>query len=197
MQITSSAARGLDIPDVDWVIQFDPPQDPNQFTHRCGRTARFNKTGRALVFLQESQDTYINFLKIRKVPISEFTPIPDTDEINYDSTLQKCRQIILSDRDVWEKSNRAFVSWARSYMQHQASFIFRWKDVDIADVGYCFGLLKLPKMPELKGKKIEFNEVDFNVEDIKFACAVNPDSKTRFVKSSDWLKRQSRLLKLM
>ncbi|KAJ3062869.1 ATP-dependent rRNA helicase spb4, partial [Quaeritorhiza haematococci] len=31
---TDIAARGLDIPDVDWVVQIDPPQDPKQFSHR-------------------------------------------------------------------------------------------------------------------------------------------------------------------
>ncbi len=43
---TDVAARGIDIPDVAWIVQFDPPQDPSYFVHRVGRTARAGKKGK-------------------------------------------------------------------------------------------------------------------------------------------------------
>lgn len=56
---TDLAARGLDIPDVDVVLQFDPPSDSKSFSHRCGRTARAGRPGRATVLLTEEEIDYI------------------------------------------------------------------------------------------------------------------------------------------
>ena len=64
---TDVAARGLDIPDVAWIVQYDPPQDPDVFVHRVGRTARMGRTGHALTLLLPHETAYVDFLRIRKV----------------------------------------------------------------------------------------------------------------------------------
>ena len=56
---TDVAARGLDIPDVDVVLQFDPPSDTKAFSHRCGRTARAGRSGRAWVLLVGREQDYV------------------------------------------------------------------------------------------------------------------------------------------
>ena len=63
---TDVAARGLDIPDVQFILQYDPPQDPSTFVHRVGRTARMGRTGKALVMLLPHETPYVDFLRLRK-----------------------------------------------------------------------------------------------------------------------------------
>jgi ATP-dependent RNA helicase DDX55/SPB4 len=60
---TDVAARGLDMPDVDFIIQMDPPQDPKVFSHRCGRTARAGKKGKAILLLIKGrEEVYVGML---------------------------------------------------------------------------------------------------------------------------------------
>lgn len=61
---TDVAARGLDIPAVDWIIQYDPPDDPKEYIHRVGRTARGKSgKGRALLMLLPEELGFLSFLK--------------------------------------------------------------------------------------------------------------------------------------
>lgn len=60
------------------------------------------------------------------------------------------RQLSEQDRDVMDKGVKAFVSHIRAYKEHQCRFIFRLADMDLAQLATAFGLLQLPKMPELK-----------------------------------------------
>jgi ATP-dependent RNA helicase DDX55/SPB4 len=71
MFCTDVAARGIDIPDVDWIIQMNAPKDPSFFVHRIGRTARAGRKGGALIFMSEDEQSYAYFLIGRGVPMAE------------------------------------------------------------------------------------------------------------------------------
>ena len=149
---TDVAARGLDIPQVDLVIQVDPPSDPKVFLHRCGRAGRAGRKGLSVILLQPGrEEDYLAFLEVRKTPVSILSsPQILVTGKEADATSQRIKQVTLSDRAIHDKAQRAFVSWVKAYSKHQASSIFRVSDIDWEDTGKAWGLLKLPKMPELK-----------------------------------------------
>ena len=150
---TDVAARGLDIPAVDLVVQIDPPSDPKVFLHRCGRAGRAGRKGLSVIFLQPGrEEDYISFLEVRQTPIEKLS-IPGTSVTDEDavSVTSKFRSIALRDRAYHDKAQKAFVSWVRSYSKHQASSIFRVADLDWTKLAEAWALLKMPKMPELKG----------------------------------------------
>ena len=53
-------------------MQYDPPDDPRDYIHRVGRTARAGKVGKSLLFLLESELGFLRYLKEAKVPLNEF-----------------------------------------------------------------------------------------------------------------------------
>jgi len=54
---TDVSARGIDIPDVEYVVNYDLPESSEQYVHRVGRTGRANKRGQAVSFCSiEEQD---------------------------------------------------------------------------------------------------------------------------------------------
>lgn len=149
---TDVAARGLDIPSVDLVVQIDPPSDPKAFLHRCGRAGRAGRKGLSVVFLLPGrEEDYVSFLSVRQTPIE---PLADPDiSVSSESSLlveESFRKIVLKDRSLHDKAQKAFVSWVRSYSKHQASSIFRLADIDWNDHAAAWALMRMPKMPELR-----------------------------------------------
>lgn len=152
---TDLAARGLDIPQVDLVVQMDPPSDPKVFIHRSGRAGRAGRKGLAVVMLHPGrEEDYVRFLEIRKTPIVPLDrPQVAISEDTAAAATEKMRKLAGTDRAIYDKAQRAFVSWVRSYSAHQATSIFRVADLDWADLANAWGLLRLPRMPELKNWK--------------------------------------------
>ncbi|XP_071946259.1 ATP-dependent RNA helicase DDX55-like isoform X2 [Antedon mediterranea] len=164
---TDVMARGVDIPEVNWVLQFDPPNNASAFVHRCGRTARIGNTGNALLFLLPTEDTYVEFIQInQKVPLQEYHDASDIEMIDI---LPKLRKMAEQDRAIYEKGMQAFVSFYQAYVKHECSLIFRAKDLELGKLANGFGLLQMPKMPETKGRKFpEFQASNVDIQAIPF-----------------------------
>ncbi|EFN51763.1 hypothetical protein CHLNCDRAFT_59105 [Chlorella variabilis] len=143
---TDVAARGLDIPDVQWIVQFDPPQDPSAFVHRVGRTARMGRSGNAVVYLFPHETSYVEFLKVRNIPLQQAAlarALPDVQPI-----VQRQAE---TDRLVMEAGTKAFLSYMRAYKEHHCRFIFRLQ------VGWqgCQCAITLPVRP---GREVRFKD---------------------------------------
>lgn len=200
---TDVAARGLDIPQVDLVVQVDPPSDPKVFLHRCGRAGRAGRKGLSVILLQPGrEEDYIPFLEVRKTPISllKRPSITVTDE---DARLvtSKMRKQVLADRALFDKGQRAFVSWVKAYSKHQASSIFRVADLDWTELGNAWGLVRLPKMPELKkwdgdktlGVKIDMSEYAYKDkvrEKVRRVAMEEEKSRGPYVPTEEALKKR-------
>ncbi|KAM1162532.1 hypothetical protein ACFX13_001585 [Malus domestica] len=186
---TDVAARGLDIPGVDCIVQYDTPQDPNVFVHRVGRTARMGRQGSAIVFLLPKEEAYVEFLRIRRVPLQERKCSNDVADV-----VPQIRSAAKKDRDVMEKGLRAFVSYMRAYKEHHCSYIFRWKELEVGKLGMGFGLLQLPAMPEVKHHSLStegFIPVeDINLEEIKFKDKSREKQRKRNLQSKKEAKQQ-------
>lgn len=63
----------MDFPKVDWIVQFDPPDDPDDYIHRVGRTARgADGAGKALLFIYPHELGFLRFLKQKKIKPNEY-----------------------------------------------------------------------------------------------------------------------------
>jgi len=84
---TNVAARGLDFPAVDWVVQVDCPEDTETYIHRVGRTARYKSGGKAILFLFQSEIKLIEKLQKANINIHKILVNPKR-QLSITGTLQ-------------------------------------------------------------------------------------------------------------
>jgi ATP-dependent RNA helicase DeaD len=144
---TDVAARGIDVENVDMVINYDVPQDVEYYVHRIGRTGRAGKSGRAITFVAPK-----DFTKLR--------------EIQHYAKIQIPRIPIPTQSDVAETRTRTMLEKVRETikaggMETYIRIIEKETEGDLSTIDIAAALLKLQMEYATEDVPEKREEVDF------------------------------------
>ncbi|GAP84771.1 putative ATP-dependent RNA helicase DBP4 [Rosellinia necatrix] len=149
---TDVVARGVDFPSVDWVVQVDAPEDVDTYIHRVGRTARFNKDGKAVLFLDPSEEEgMLKRLELKKIPIKRVN-VRENKKQSIDESIQS---MIFKDPALKYLASKAFISYVRSIHLQRDKEIFKLKNLDLEAYAASLGLPGAPIIHFAKGEDVK------------------------------------------
>ncbi|KAG5943843.1 ATP-dependent RNA helicase dbp4 [Claviceps sorghi] len=149
---TDVVARGIDFPAVDWVIQADCPEDVDTYIHRVGRTARYESNGRAVLFLDPSEEAgMLKRLEQKKIPIQKV----NVKEKKKKSVKNDLQNMCFQNPDLKYLGQKAFISYTRSIHLHKDKDIFNLKKLDLDAFAAAMGLPGTPQIKFHKGDDIK------------------------------------------
>lgn len=168
---TDVAARGLDLPHVNWIMQYNTPGNPADYVHRVGRTARIGLKGSALLFLTPAEVAYLETLKQHGISPEELlvndvlktlavSPNESTGrKFKVQNVLDQRAQesatnlqnsfedYVLSDQRHLKAAKTACQSFVRAYATYPSDLkhIFHIKNLHLGHVAKSFALRETPK----------------------------------------------------
>ncbi|KAF8153102.1 P-loop containing nucleoside triphosphate hydrolase protein [Crassisporium funariophilum] len=184
---TDIAARGLDFPAVDWVVQLDAPEDADTYIHRVGRTARYESKGKALLILSPSEEEGMKAaLQKKGIEVSKIKNRPSKTMAIQNQLQNLCFQ----DPEIKYLGQRAFVSYLRSIYLHKDKSIFKLEELPVDKYAESLGLPGTPKIKFLskeiaKQKKNAPRAVEPEAEDDEESAADDDDSEAGSSSSDD------------
>ncbi|KAK5728481.1 ATP-dependent RNA helicase dbp7 [Elasticomyces elasticus] len=172
---TDVMARGLDLPNVDLVVEYDPPASKDDHLHRIGRTARAGKAGRAMIFLLPGcEEGYVEVLKEGKprnltrhegdellkkgfAPMAGVVGQGDVkgwEQAATDWQLEAERSVNEHPRHL-EQARRAYQSHVRAYATHVTAerAMFDMKALHLGHLAKAFGLRDKPGRIGVPGQR--------------------------------------------
>ncbi|EJU01294.1 DEAD-domain-containing protein [Dacryopinax primogenitus] len=146
---TDIAARGLDFPAVDWVVQLDAPEDADTYIHRVGRTARYDSAGKALLFLLPNEEEgMLKELERKEVRVEKIK----VKESKTQSVAQSLQSFCFKDPEMKYLGQRAFVSYLRSVWLQKNKEVFNLEEMPIKKFAASLGLPGAPRIRFRRGQ---------------------------------------------
>jgi ATP-dependent RNA helicase DDX10/DBP4 len=146
---TDVAARGLDFPAVQWVLQADCPEDVACYIHRTGRTARHTAGGRALLLLTTFETHMLKLLEASRIKPNRLSP--NSSRL---FPLRTKLQGVLSQRpELKYTAQRALVSYVRSVHLQSNKDVFDAATLPLEELALNMGLAAAPRVRFLGGGK--------------------------------------------
>lgn len=177
---TDLVARGLDFPGIDWVIQFDCPENVATYVHRIGRTARFNKSGDSLLFLTPSEKN----IMLEKLKSTSLNPtLMKIKDKNIKNIKKHLQSLCIKNPEFKTLAQKTFISYLKSvYMQNDKD-IFKIDELDTQKYAESLGLLsalKIKFIDTLQKQKKNQSKVLLNLkksdEDEKDKSSIKSDT---------------------
>ncbi|XP_056460519.1 probable ATP-dependent RNA helicase DDX10 [Gadus chalcogrammus] len=158
---TDIAARGLDFPSVNWVLQFDCPEDADTYIHRVGRTARYKEGGEALlVLLPSEEEGMITQLQDKKVPINKIQVNPE----KLQNVQLKLEAFLAQEMDQKERAQRCFVSYLRSVYLMKNKNVFDVFQLKMHEFALSLGLAVAPRVRFLNKAQVQKKQLKGQAE---------------------------------
>ena len=172
---TDIAARGLDFPGVDWVVQLDCPEDHTTYTHRAGRTARYEAGGEALLVLTTSEeDAMTRLLDANRIPVEKIEVNPN----KIHPITGKISALLAGDKALKETTQRAFVSYIKSVHHMKNKKLFDVKSINLEKFAESLGLASAPRVRFLE--RIDKKNVKkFTEEEPESVVEANTDQEDK------------------